>query len=93
MDKWLEVGRVITKIVTVIPMVVNLVEKLAVGIKGKDKQDAALSGVEEFIATLELAFGRELMNQEEFKDIIREMIDVYVKAMNFAKKFKEDNIS
>lgn len=90
MEKWLAIGKVVAKIVSVIPMVVNVVERLAGDKKGKDKQDAAIDGISTFISGLELAFGKELMDNNEFQIIVRKLIDDYVAAMNFAKKFKEN---
>lgn len=90
MPNWGEIGKAVTKIISVIPMVVNLVEKLSGDKKGKDKQNAAVDGIADFINTLEVTFGKELMDEVEFQEIIRSLIDDYVRAMNFAKKFKEN---
>lgn len=82
---WLKLA---SKIVAVIPMVVNLVENLVTDKKGKDKQDAAVEGLSDFIEGIEATAGKELMDNEEFQILIRKLIDDYVAVMNFVKKTK-----
>lgn len=86
--------KAIFKIATIVPMVVDLVEKLAGSKKGKDKQDAALEGVKDIVTGFELIYGKELMDEVAFQDLIRRFIDDYVAIKNFAEQFKknkEDN--
>lgn len=92
MADWL---KVITKVVTIIPMVVNLVEKLAGDKKGKEKQDAAVDGIKDIVAGLEFTFGKEIVNEDKFQELVRQFIDTYVAMQNFAsdyaKKSEKEN--
>jgi hypothetical protein len=83
--KWIEMG---LKVFPLIVGAVHAVESLVSGKKGKDKQDAAVEAFGAMIKALELTTEKEIMNEEEFKKLLRKLIDDYVAVQNFIAEFR-----
>ena len=83
--KWLTIG---LKVFPLIVGAIHAVESIVTNKKGKDKQDAAIEAVGAMIKTIELTTDKEIMNEEEFKVLLRKMIDDYVAIQNFIRDFK-----
>jgi hypothetical protein len=83
--KWVEMG---LKIFPLIVGAIHAVESLISNKKGKDKQDAAIEAFGAMIKALELTSEKELLNEEEFKILLRKLIDDYVAVQNFVAEFK-----
>lgn len=78
---WNWIG-VATKLLPVIISAVGTVEKIAVGIKGKDKQDAAVEIVRDVLPLVEASAGRDLVNDGAVQEAIRKVIDAQVALQN-----------
>ena len=84
--KWLTIG---LKIFPLIVGAIHAVESLMTNKKGKDKQDAAIDAIGAMIRAIELTVDKEIMNEKEFTDLLRKMIDDYVAIQNFIANFKK----
>ena len=84
--KWLTVG---LKIFPLIVGAIHAVESLMTNKKGKDKQDAAVDAIGAMIQAIELSVSKEIMDEKEFADLLRKIIDDYVAIQNFIRDFKK----
>lgn len=75
----------VTRIATVWPLIigaVHAVEAVAVGVRGADKQDAAVIALRAMLGAVEAGVGRDLLNDTDTEDAVRALIDAYVAVMN-----------
>lgn len=70
------------KWVSLIMTAVGAVERLGTGLKGKQKQDAAVNLTGEMLPLIEGMVGRDVVDDEKVQDVVRETIDVVVKLQN-----------
>lgn len=78
----------IIKILPAIAAAVGAVEKLTTGIKGKDKEDAAVDLIRDFIPLLEGAISRDVVDDELVQQALREAIRATVSLMNVVNDAK-----
>ena len=76
--KWIDIG---FKVLPYVIGAVNAAEKFVKG-SGKEKQDAAVSMVETFVAAAEGVAGRDLLNDAAVQDALRNAIDAVVALQN-----------
>lgn len=89
----------IPQIIQLIPLIVSGIETLTKGNKpeeltpqewNKTRQDAALNSLGAMITSLEILYGKELMNVPEFQVLVRKLIDDYIACENFAREWKKN---
>jgi hypothetical protein len=51
------------------------------------KQDAAIDAIGAMVNSVELSVGADVMNQEDFKTLLRHMIDDYVAIQNYISAY------
>jgi hypothetical protein len=78
---WLAIG---FKIAPILIGAIHAVEKFIKGIKGREKQDAALAFAKEVLELAEGATGKELLDDARMQDAMRKLIDAYVAVQNMA---------
>lgn len=61
---------------------VHIVETIAIAIKGKQKQDAAVDAVRVMLPVVEGVAGKDLLNDKAVEDAIRGAIDAVVALQN-----------
>lgn len=76
----------VMKLLPVIVQAVVVVERLAKGSKGKDKQDAALEAVKVAVQTTETITHKDIFNDAEVEAATRSQIDAVVHGMNSVNK-------
>ena len=69
------------KLLPLITMAISAVETLS-GKKGKEKQDAAIDLIGQFVPLAEAQVGHDLLNEAAVQDAIRKVIDAKVALMN-----------
>lgn len=79
---------VVQKIVPIVVGAVHAVETIK-NIKGKDKQDAAVSAIEAMIPAFQVALPEGVFQSDEFQILLRNLIDSYVAIQNFISKAKK----
>jgi hypothetical protein len=98
---WVDFGM---RLIPLITLAVNAVESISknvaetknVEMKGQEKQDAAMVALTGMINSIELNAGTELMAKEEFKELIRHIINDYVSIQNYIAQYqiqKENNLN
>ena len=65
-----------------IPALVDGIEELFRGKTGPEKKDAAMSFLENALATMDAVAAREIVDPEKFKDGISKIIDGTVQCLN-----------
>lgn len=65
-----------------IPALVNGIEGLLIGKSGAEKKDAAMSFLENALATVDAVAQREIIDPEKFKDGVSKIIDGTVECLN-----------
>jgi len=65
-----------------VPALVNGIEELFRGKTGPEKKDAAMSFLENALATMDAVAAREIVDPEKFKDGISRIIDGTVECLN-----------
>ena len=65
-----------------IPALINGIEGLFGGKSGADKKSAAMSFLENALATMDAVAAREIVEPEKFKDGISKIIDGTVECLN-----------
>jgi hypothetical protein len=68
--------------ISFIPALVSGIEGLLGGRSGADKKDAAMSFLENAIATVDAVAAREIVNPEKFREGISKIIDGTVQCLN-----------
>ncbi|HYM76932.1 MAG TPA: hypothetical protein VE377_13220 [Candidatus Dormibacteraeota bacterium] len=68
--------------ISFIPALVNGIEGLLGGRSGAEKKDAAMSFLENAIATVDAVAAREIVNPEKFREGISKIIDGTVECLN-----------
>ncbi len=68
--------------ISFIPSLVSGIEGLFGGKTGAEKKDAAMSFLENALATVDAVAAREIVNPEKFKDGISKIIDGTVECLN-----------
>ncbi len=76
---WITLG---FKLAPIVIAAVNGVEKIVKGVKGKDKQDAAVNMVTELLPAIEGAADKDLLNDAEVQRLLRALIDATVAFQN-----------
>jgi hypothetical protein len=79
--KWIGIG---FKLVPLILGAIHAVEKFIKGIKGTEKQDAALAFATDVLAFAEGATGKDLLDDARMQEALRALIDAYVAVQNIA---------
>lgn len=80
-------GSLLTAGLRLIPLIVTAitsVEHLIGAKKGKEKQDAAVGLVAQFIPILESTISKDVVDDAKVQDAMRSVIDAAVKLMNVA---------
>lgn len=75
----------LTHTARLLPLIVGAVhgvEAIASMARGQDKQDAAVEAVHAAVAATELAVGKDLLNDEDVDQAVRDVIDAYVALQN-----------
>lgn len=75
----------LSRVVTLWPLIigaVHAVEAVSGGLKGRDKQDAAVVAVRAMATAVEGASGRELLTDTEVEAAVRASMDAYVALSN-----------
>lgn len=70
------------KLIPLIITAVSAVERFGTAKKGKEKQDAAIDLVGEFLPMIENSIGRDIVNESTVQDAIRKVIDAAVALQN-----------
>jgi len=65
-----------------VPALVNGIEELFRGKTGPEKKDAAMSFLENALATVDAVSARDIVDPEKFKDGISKIIDGTVECLN-----------
>lgn len=73
------------KLVPLIVAAVGAVEKLATGLKGKQKQDAAVELIAELVPIIEAGIDRDVVDDAAVQDAVRKVIDAVVSLQNVTK--------
>src|SRR5580765_2369038 len=68
--------------ISFIPALVNGIEGLLSGRSGAEKKDAAMSFLENALATVDAVAAREIVNPEKFREAISKIIDGTVECLN-----------
>ena len=68
--------------ISFIPALVNGIESLFASKSGAEKKDAAMSFLENALATVDAVAAREIVDPEKFKDGISKIIDGTVECLN-----------
>ena len=68
--------------ISFIPALVNGIEGLLGGRTGTEKKDAAMSFLENALATVDAVAAREIVNPERFREGISKIIDGTVECLN-----------
>ena len=68
--------------ISFIPALVSGIEGLLGGRSGAEKKDAAMSFLENAIATVDAVAAREIVNPEKFREGISKIIDGTVQCLN-----------
>jgi hypothetical protein len=74
-----------------IPALVNGIEGLFGGKSGSQKKDAAMSFLENALATVDAVAAREIVDAEKFKDGVSKIIDGTVECLNASTWSKANN--
>jgi len=61
---------------------VNAIEQLFAGKSGAEKKDAAMSFLENALATMDAVAAREIVDPEKFRDGISRIVDGTVECLN-----------
>jgi hypothetical protein len=77
--KWLSF---VIKVAPLVMAAVHAVERVVIGAKGKDKQEAAVEIVRTLIASTETIAGRDLLNDAAVEAALRAAIDAVVALEN-----------
>ena len=83
--QWIAFG---TKLIPLIIMAVQAVEKLVTAKKGKDKQDAAADLVGTWLSALEAGLDRDVLDDAAVQVAMRAVIDAYVSLQNVIAKLR-----
>ena len=84
--QWILLG---TKLVPLIIMAVQAVEKLVKAEKGPAKQDAAVDLVGTWLAALEAGLDRDVLDDADVQAGVRAVIDAYVHLQNVVAKARQ----
>lgn len=68
--------------ISFIPALVNGIEGLLGGRSGAEKKDAAMSFLENALATVDAVAAREIVNPEQFRSGISKIVDGTVECLN-----------
>jgi len=68
--------------ISFIPALVNGIEGLLGGRSGAEKKDAAMSFLENALATVDAVAAREIVNPEKFREGISKIVDGTVECLN-----------
>jgi hypothetical protein len=98
---WGKFGSIGIKLIPFVVAAVHGVESISDSFKdkdvhGKQKQDAALDAIGAMINSIELTAGTELMGKDDFKELVRHLINDYVAIQNYIGQFnlqKSNNLT
>ncbi len=68
--------------ISFIPALVNAIENLLGSKSGEEKKDAAMTFLENALATVDAVAAREIVDPEKFRDGISRIIDGVVECLN-----------
>ncbi len=68
--------------ISFIPVLVNAIESMFADKSGKEKKDAAMSFLENALATIDAVSNREIVDPIKFKDGISKIVDGTVECLN-----------
>lgn len=82
---WMTAG---LRLVPLVIAAVQTVERLAIAMKGKDKQDAAIGMVGDLVPMIEAGIGRDVVSESAVQDALRKVIDAVVALNNVVADVK-----
>lgn len=68
--------------ISFIPVLVNAIESMFADKSGKEKKDAAMSFLENALATIDAVSNREIVDPVKFRDGISKIVDGTVECLN-----------
>ena len=83
----------ITTLTRIIPLVIGVmgaVEKMYNAIKGKssEKSEAFIEGIMAALGITEQTLGKDLINNNKFKDLLKKVADAIIELNNFIRDYK-----
>lgn len=80
----------LTRIIPLVTGVMGAVEAMYKAIKGKssEKSDAFINGIMAALGISEATLGKDLLNDEKFKILMRKIADAIIELNNFIRDYK-----
>lgn len=83
----------ITTLTRIIPLVVGImgaVEKMYNAVKGKslEKSEAFIEGIMAALGITEATLGKDLINDNKFKELLKKISDAIIELNNFIRDYK-----
>ena|SRR3990167_1746317 len=89
-------GSLITTLTRILPLIIGTmgaVESMFKALKGKsvEKSEAFIAGIMSALGVTEATLGKDIVNDERFKTLLKKIADAIIELNNFIRDYKSPN--